>query len=275
MINLISYNKSMDSIKSYREALSFKKEAIDIPLDLLASTVPEDLVKLIKPQPFGIGIFTLDKIIPEVWLTNKDTFFTRDTTGNLQKIKPEPGMDPSKILYVRYEYGGATTTNRLYSLSAYFGNFVTLSRTERACRNILGVHSFYLYLQSLGLYEVYQDIRTPSIESIIPTLSMENWKNHKANDILEKLSKVASERPSIMDFNEDEPLVDESEYSGEVLKVIGPNISPVVKTFHEFYEFDRDCFYNLELRPHHLRLIKGIDHKFLPYYENKFADHSL
>lgn len=267
MINHVTFIKSMDSISSYREALEFKKEALDIPMDLFASMVPVNVVEQIPKQSFGVGVYMMDRIIPEFIIGSKDKFFIKDKQSGFVEIKPTRDMNPSEIFFQRSgEVGG-----RLYSLSALYGSFVSLERTKTAVIRSLGIHAFHGYMESLGLYQFYADIRLPAIKNLIPSLSFDNWKEFKTHEVLEHLKKINPGFNSQMVLEDPEGLVEETDYEAEVVNLIAPNISKTIETFSEFFEFDRDCFFRTEIHQNHLRLIKGIDHKFLPYYERKFG----
>lgn len=77
MIERFVFNKSMDSISSYREAFDFSKETLSIPLDYLSALTPIEVEALLPTPTRGVAVYRNDSIEPFYYLSNKDRFFIK------------------------------------------------------------------------------------------------------------------------------------------------------------------------------------------------------
>ena len=262
MISKISLNNSLNSITSYGKALGFRKEILVIDLNYLLKMVPEEIKNSIKHYYVFTGIFKKGHVVSSYTVSSSDIFFVKhqneflqiDNLTKIPEIKDRGGKIFIKSALIESKVG----REGLFSLEGLFGDY-SFSRTTEELQKCVAVQSFYENAKEIGLYQVNLNAKIPSLKSLSNTLDDNLWRDqlHEEN----QRRRLRGEELIIPD---------ESWFRSHLLSSITSNHRLVMDYVDEFTRHDEDCIYSVEVEANFLLFVKGIDHKYLPYYEQKF-----
>lgn len=262
MISKIVLNNSLNSITSFEKALGFRKEILAIDLDYLVKMVPEKIIDSIKHNPIVTGIFKRGHIVSSYSISSSDKFFVKQN-GELLEIKdltkvPEIKNRGGKIFIRSALIESKIGRYGVFSLEALFGDY-SFERTTKELQKCIAVQSFYENAKEIGLHQVNLNVKIPSLKNLSSTLDDDLWRDQLHE---ENVYRRATGQDLI--------IPDESWFRSHLLSSITSNHRMIMDYVDEFTKNDEDCVYSVEVEANFLLFVKGIDHKYLPYYEQKF-----
>lgn len=262
MISKIVLNNSLNSITSFEKALGFRKEILAIDLDYLVKMVPEKIKYSIKRNPLVTGIFKKGHIVSSYSISSSDRFFVKQNSELLEitdlstvpEIKNRGGKIFMKSALIETKIG----RQGVFSLEALFGDY-SFERTTEKLLKCIAVQSFYENAKEICLYQVNLNAKIPSLKNLSSTLDDDLWRTQLHE---ENIYRRTTGQELI--------IPDESWFRSHLLSSITANHRMIMDYVDEFTRHDEDCIYSVEVESNFLLFVKGIDHKYLPYYEQKF-----
>lgn len=248
------------SIKSMVDVYSFRSEELVINLSELELLVP-DFVNTTLPAPIkGIGVFTGDEIYPRLVLSSRDNLFLK-TPSVFLPVNASVIEDLSNV-YLRSPYFSTfVEPNRLINLEVYFGKNIKLYRSTKALRKIIAIWVLILFTKTIETNSLSFDLKLPKLVTLFPEANVDTWRDNfykSYNGLRNKFTGAPIESP------------DESDFEWGVIQKLGIYLKDIFKEITRFLESNLDCGYSIELNKEKLSIVRGIDHKFIPYYELKF-----
>lgn len=262
MISKIVLNNSLNSITSFEKALGFRKEILAIDLDYLVKMVPEKIKDSIKRNPIFTGIFKKGHIVSSYSIFSSDKFFVKQN-GELLQITdlakiPEIKNRGGKIFIKSSLIESKIGHQGVFSLEALFGDY-SFERTTEELQKCIAVQSFYENAQEAGLYQVNLNAKIPSLKRLSNTLDDDLWRDQLHEENIRRRA-----------LGQELIIPDETWFRSHLLNSITVNHRMIMDYVDEFTRHDEDCIYSVEVEANFLLFVKGIDHKYLPYYEQKF-----
>ncbi len=260
MIKWVKYHHTMSGINSIEDALAFKKEALIITLEELTRSMDDSFLDSLIKKDYNTAFYIGDEIYPVYIIGSLDKFYTK--IGNqLTPIKIVPGLDLSNVYMESTQVNSINETKGPKLLTKMFGSSVHLNRSRTAIARIAGIHALFLYLQREGLHCIeLLGLPILQLKEIFPKADVEVWREREI-----ALRPTDPEQLKLL------PPINEREFWESLIGYLYNQIPLTIMDIHDFYEFDRDNFYVLRVERDRVVLEKGIDHKYLPYYEQKFA----
>lgn len=266
MIKWVKYHHTMSGIKSVEDALAFKKEALVISLEELTRSMDDSFLDSLVKKDYNTAFYIADEIYPVYIIGSSDKFYTK-IDNQLTPIEVVPGLDLSNVYMESNQVNSVTDTKGPKRLTKMFGPAVHLNRSKAAIARIAGIHALFLYLQREGLHCIeLLGLPIPQLKEVFPKADVEAWREREI-----ALRPTDPEQLKLL------PPINEREFWDDLIGYLYNQIPLTIMDIHDFYEFDQDNFYVLRVERDRIVLEKGIDHKYLPYYEQKFAsteDHS-
>lgn len=260
MIKWVKYHHTMSGIKSVEDALAFKKEALIITLEELTRSMDDSFLDSLVKRDYNTAFYIGDEIYPVYITGSSDRFYTK-IDNQLTPIKIVPNLDLSNVYMESNQVNSVTDTKGPKRLTKMFGSAVHLNRSKAAIARIAGIHALFFYLQREGLHCIeLLGLPIPQLKEVFPKADVEAWREREI-----ALRPTDPEQLKLL------PPINEREFWEDLIGYLYNQIPLTIMDIHDFYEYDQDNFYVLRVERDRIVLEKGIDHKYLPYYEQKFA----
>ena len=263
MYRFIHHNTT-DSIRSMVDVYSFRSEELILNLSELEVLVPDFVDQYFKTPVKGMGVFVEGEIYPRLNLSTRDNLFLK--TPSLFLPVNKSVIEDLKNVYLRSPYiNTEEDPSRLIGLEYYFGKNIKLYRSVKALRKIVAIWVVCLFTNSLKLCSFSQDLKLPKLSTLFPGADVGLWREHfykTYNGLRNKHTGEPLESP------------DESEFEWGLIQSLGVHLKEIFKEIEKFVDNHRDCLYSVEINGNKLSIVRGIDHKYIPYYELKYKQES-
>lgn len=270
------HHNTTDSINSLLEMLTFRTEELVIPLTEIEFLVPDFVNRGLPASCLGVGVYVGDEINPRWIFSNRDELFLKTPQGLKSVVSAE--LESYKGVYLRSpllrSYG---IQQQMIGLEYFFTPYARPKRSEIAQRKMVAIQTISLYMQTEPIHAFCAELDIPSLKALYPPADVEAWRNHALKNgmgINRPLSNQSflGQYPSEYWTELEEKMPDENDFNFKLLAALGTNMKGVFKEINKFLDSHRDCMYTMELQGDKLAIVRGIDHKYIPYYEQKFRN---
>lgn len=256
----IIYREGLESIKKLIDVFTFKSEELVINLSELENFLAEEVNNYIIYQEKTLAIYSKDNIDEVFKICDMCKFFTNI---NNQFVEV-PFLNSLNInnIYIK------SPVIKLYSkidkpiaLEVIFGKDISFNRSLKAIRKIISVWTIASYLKHQPVHLVNNDFNLPALPTILSIANFELWKEYTIQTtpgIKFKFGNKLLSQPTEENFN------------WELLDFLGKNFQLFFETIKNFISKNFDCLYTIEVKKDKLSIIRGIDYKYIPHYEQKF-----
>lgn len=256
------YHRSMESITSIEHVLNFRSEELIFDLREIEILVPEFTDRFIQDRSLEFGIFNGDAVKPEYVSGTSDIFFIMTKTGQ-QRVDPTVFKSLKDVyLYSNNFKQLNVKPETAINLVKHFGPDVRMGRSKIAIRKIIACWTLFLYLKTEEVYSCDQEMKLPALDKIYSPANVEKWREFY-------IQNYQGQRHPRTGAPLDQPV--EEDFQTNLLRSLNKHMGSICKGISLFVDRHRDCFYSVEVNGEQFSIIRGIDHKYIPYYEQKFS----
>lgn len=250
----IIYENTMSRIRTRMDLAYYRVADLIIPLDELEIFLPEIVSADIVNSPTVNSIFCQDNIEPSIIFNGGDKFFRKDKRDFVE-TQPKAFENINEYFLQSKVFTKFGFKSSFLNIGSVLGLNCTLNRSNKAIRKIICYWIIDLRMKSESVYNYQQmNMSLPIFGEIYPPSLAENWWNQTV-----PLEFRSEDRPW---------LIDERLFDLFLERKLAK--FPQIKTIEKFIDKDRDNSYFLNFDKEKLILSKGLDHKYLPYYKEKF-----
>lgn len=261
MLKHIVHLQPMDSMTSYIELLNYQQETILIGQDYLVSNLANLAIESLVASSFGIGVFINDQFKPVELVTSRDFFAVLDGR-QFVPVEIKRGIPKKGLHLMRWNPKGYHEPVNL--LMAYGSSF-RLDRSPKATAKLLGLFALDMYLEMADFHKYTCQPKPVMLKTILPQADEEKWREHT----IATLSQSGG-----FSFEEAVLAADSSEFKNQLWKFIRGSLEKALKPIEDFLNGCQHHFVELHYDESYFYITKGIDHRYLPYYKQKFEAES-
>ena len=260
---LIAKNEqSMSSIKSLHDVREFVSEQIILPYTALECFIGLDIEEKIKIEGESRYIYSGDEIVPRGFAIESNKFYERDRKGFME-VNPFTYGDLSSL------YFAESIKHDPIPIMRKFGNNLHFGMSVGAKKHIFLIHLTLCFMSTVPVHKFDSHRSEPDIENVIPGSGWEKWRDGVESSYLDS--------PIYKNFTKEMFAavlsgISFAEYQLDFTNTYGKNFKHLYNELTEFCAENWDCFYYLDWDNYKIVLKRGIDHKYLPYYENLFKE---
>lgn len=269
------HHNTTNSIKSLVDVYNFRTEELVIQLSELEIMLPDFVDHMLPTATKGASIYSGDEIKARMTFSSQDQFFQKTAAGMLP-VDPST-LDSCKNIYMSSKIVKAyRPTQDFLGLEYCYGEHARFSMSPKAMRKLICARVIELYLTLEEIHSLSSDITIPSLQTLYPPANLEAWRDH----VMETRGGPQRPRTNQSFYNTQSPafwehletfMPSESQFYHKLIDTLGMNMKDIFKIISQFLDTSRDCLHYLELNGEKLSIVRGIDHKYIPYYEQKFA----
>ena len=253
-------HNSTQSIKSMVDVFSFRTEELIFNLEDLHILVPDIPIEDLTPAYVSGSIFSEGSVEPSFSVSSSDKFYRR-VNGNLVEVKFSELID-FKNIYIKSKYmNDYGQNNKALGVEYLFGKNAAPFRSEVAIRKMLAAHVIDLHLRREEIHNFKNFTGLPTLSSFYKKADEDQWRSFYVQTY-QGARFPDTGLPMIPPSTE--------AFERNLINFLGENFTTVFRDISLFVDQHRDCYYYLELSKDKLTVVRGIDHKYIPYYEQLF-----
>lgn len=270
------HHNTTDSIHNLVDMYSFRTEELVIGLSELEILVPDSVDQNLPVKMNGTGIYNGDEIKPKWLISNQDNFFLKTPEG-MKEINPTNLKSSENVYFTSPLFRLYDFKQKYAGVQYFFGPWARFSPSIKAMRKMVAAQTLVLFLKQQSLHSFSSELGISPLETLYPPSNVNAWLEHML-----KNSDVPKRPATNHSFYNQHPPEYWEEMEGnmpceigfhfKLLDHLGANMVGIFKEIDRFLDAHRDCLHTIELQGERLAIVRGIDHKYIPYYEKKFKN---